>query len=157
MRFSVKQGFCLLAGLFFCTALAGEPVPIEDRDAFEKQYIECLMSGLKDDCLVSVFSGRIDKSVKNSEEAIRQSNTYYRDILQISPGAVYKIHPLDKIVRAGMFDSRTYLIEYDSDGLLLFCIIFIKRKENWYVGAYNMFSEDKEIFDALNLPFSPVK
>jgi hypothetical protein len=153
MKFSLKHGLGLLAGLLLSVvALASESVPIEDRDAFEKEYLACFMSGLKDDCFVSVFSGHLDPRIENPEENLRKSNRFYLDDVKISPGYAYKIHLLEKVEKAGIFDSRIYLIEQNSSGgLLAFHVVFTKRKGDWYIGAYGMRVKSEEIYRILGI------
>jgi hypothetical protein len=158
MKSSVKQGFCLLAGLFFCTVLASEPVPIEDRDAFEKEYLECFMSGLKDNCFISIFSEHLDYGFANPDELLRELNSSYLDMQKIhSP--IYKIHVLDKIIRADVFDSRTYIVEYFGGTMKGLHVVFRKVKENWYVFAISM-KGDRDgaaFYRILNIPGLPIE
>jgi hypothetical protein len=157
MNTGFKYGLAFLAGLILSgVAMAGEPVPIEDRDAFEKEYLECFKSGLKDNCFISVFSGHLDQNVKEPEKSLNKANTYYLDVIRISPGSapgsVYKIHPLNKEMRAGIFDSRSYLIERFNGGLLGFYVVFRKLKGNWYVFAYAMDESEDFVLKLINLP-----
>jgi hypothetical protein len=56
MKFSLKHGLGLLVGLFLsAAALARRPVPIEDRDAFEKKHLACIM--FEDSIIVSCSAG----------------------------------------------------------------------------------------------------
>jgi hypothetical protein len=157
MRLSMKHRFGLLAGLLFCGALAGEPVPIEDRDAFEKEYLACIKSGLEEDCFLVLFSSHLCEDIKNPEEASRKHDAYYRNILKISPGSIYAIHPLDKTIKAGIVDSRTYLVEHRTNGFFLFFVNFVKQKGKWYILGYDTYPESEKINKFINLPSLLVK
>jgi hypothetical protein len=159
MEFSVKHGLSLLVGIFLSAmTMASEPVPIKDKDAFEKQYIECFMSGLKGNCFISVFSGHLDQTVENPNETLSRTNSFYLDI-QKRHSSIYKIHILDKIVRADVFDSRTYIVEHSDETLIGLYVVFVKRKENWYV--YSIYMKDNDdgelLHRILNLPTLPIK
>jgi hypothetical protein len=154
MNTGFKYGLAFLAGLILSgVAMAGEPVPIEDRDAFEKQYIECFMSGLKDNCFISVFSGHLDRTIKNPTETLNKLNSYYLSI-QKRHSSIYKIHALDKTIRAGVFDNRTYIVEHSNETLIGFNVIFVNRKGNWYAYSISMKDNDNDefLYEILNLP-----
>jgi hypothetical protein len=61
MKTGFKYGLGLLASLIFSvTAMASESAPIADRNAFEKEYIDCIKSGLKDSCFITIFSRHLE-------------------------------------------------------------------------------------------------
>ncbi|MDR1349321.1 MAG: hypothetical protein LBJ59_00815 [Zoogloeaceae bacterium] len=148
MKTWFKYSLGLSASLIFLsgttTAMASEPIPIGNRDAFEKQYINCIESGLKDKCFVSIFSGHLTPNIKNAEEGLNNLNEIYLKN-QMAGSPVYKVHAIDKTMRAGVFDSRTYLIER-FDGSFIGCyIIFRNIQEKWYVYAFRMQESDEFI------------
>jgi hypothetical protein len=152
MKAWFKYGLSVLAGLTFSVAaLAAEPTPIEDRDAFEKQYIFCVETGLKNKCFVSIFSGHLVPNIKNADEGLSNLNeSYLNGVMSGSYG--YKVHILDKTMRAGIFDSRTYLIERSDGTLIGSYIIFRKIQGKWYVYEFSIQGSDVFIRELLKFP-----
>jgi hypothetical protein len=155
MRFSVKHGLSLLAGIFLsATAMASEPVPIEDRDAFEKQYIACIMSGAKNNCYASLVSKHLDPSLKKTDTLILS----LEKVNWICQGkteklsSVYEVHAIDKIIRGGVVDSRTYLIECSNGDFIGAYMNFRKVNGKWYIFAYSINSSNEFIQKLLKLP-----
>jgi hypothetical protein len=153
MKFSIKHGFSLLAGIFLCATVQAESVPIEDRDAFEKRYIECVMSGLKNNCISGLFSKHIAPTVTPEDAnqllvALRTIDDNYRK----EGLPVYKVHPVDRVLRADITESRTYIIER-SNGLFIGAYVnFVKIKGAWYMGSFGMDGSNKLTEDILKLP-----
>jgi hypothetical protein len=141
----------LVAGLLLSgVAIAGESVPIEDRDAFEQQYIECIMSGAKDDCLISIFSGRLAPQFADQDKIVNGLNKYYLE--KIASPSAYKVHVIDKIMKAGIFDNRSYLIERDDGSLIGFYVSFRKTKEKWFVFSFRFNSSEDYVLKLLSMP-----
>jgi hypothetical protein len=151
MKFSMKYGFCLLAGIFLCATVQAESVPIEDRDAFEKRYIECVMSGLKDNCLFNLLSNHLTPATQEDDKQILDILRSFGDFYKDKP-PVYKVHIVDKIMRAGIVESRTYMIER-SDGVFVGSYInFVKIKDGWYINAFGISGADEVLEKILQLP-----
>jgi hypothetical protein len=160
MRFSVKHGLGLLAGIFLsATAMASEPVPIEDRDAFDKRYVECIRFGLKNDCLISTLSGHFALSVNEIE--LREINERLKEGLKTAK--ILNIFPLEKVVRANYFDSRTYLVEYEDEKsyadnspsrprIAAAYIVFGRLNKNWYVYSFDIDNSENFVRRLINLP-----
>jgi hypothetical protein len=153
MKTGFKYGFGLLAGLVFSVAaMASEPTPIADRDAFEKEYIDCIMSGLKGNCIVSIFSAHRDPRIDDADETLDNLSKYYSTRMK----PVYKVHSLDKITRAGIIDSRTYLIEFSDGTLSGAYVVFRKNNGAWYV--FRFFIGGAELaYKLLDLPTMPIE
>ncbi|MDR1661532.1 MAG: hypothetical protein LBR95_03775, partial [Azoarcus sp.] len=126
-------------------ATAGEP--IKDKDAFEKQSIECIMSGVKDGCWSKLFIKHTppdDDKNQDLVNALRKIEVFVGD-----RGSVYKVHPVERTTVADISDGRVYVIEYSSGR---FCGVFIhfkKIKESWYISTFSVNDEDvffKKIF-----------
>jgi hypothetical protein len=149
MKFSVKHGLGLLAGIFLsATAMASEPVPIEDRDAFEKQYLECFMSGLKDKCFLTLFSNHFDFGFEDRKEILnRLESAFTQHMLECLP---YNIYTVDKVTRGGVFDGRTYLIECSNRNFVGVQIIFRMTKDQWHVSNMNIGDTNEFLQKILN-------
>jgi hypothetical protein len=157
MKFSLKHGLGLLAGLFLsAAALASESVPIEDRDAFEKEYLACIMSGAKDGCVAAVFSGHLDQSFEKPEEFLKKIDTSLSNFV-FGGSTIYKIHPLDRTMRAGIFDSRSYLVERSGGALAGFSVVFRKIEGEWYVFGISVDKSHAFVLRLLNLPTLPAE
>jgi hypothetical protein len=163
MKTGFKRGLILLAGLIFSVAaMANEPVPIEpmpveDRDAFEQEYIACIMSKLGKDCLVSLFSGHFGNP--NGNYRIAEINEGFKKLLDSDSIRVVRIIPLEKVTRANYFDSRTYLIEYTNDKVpadrLLVMgayLVFGRINRFWYVYEFHINNTENFVRRLINLP-----
>jgi hypothetical protein len=143
-----------LAGLLFSasvTAAEADAMPVGDRDTFENSYIACIMSGLQNNCFITVFSGRffappgdgatqIYDSIKKKLQGIR----------------VRKVHIVGKGVKAGVVDVRTYLLELDNDqGFIGFYVVYRKRGDNWYVYEFALDRSEDFIRSILGIPTPP--
>jgi hypothetical protein len=150
MKVSMKYGFSLLAGIFLsASVMASEP--IEDRDAFEKHYIKCVISGLKDNCLFNLLSKHLTPATKEDDKQILDILRSFGDFYKDKPPA-YKVHVVDKIMRAGIVESRTYMIER-TDGVFVGSYInFIKIKDGWYINSFGISGADEVIERILQLP-----
>jgi hypothetical protein len=130
----IRHALGFLVWLFFSTVvLAGEsiPVPIKDKDAFEKQYIECVMSSGLGDCFVSLFSRHYDDSVNNPDDVTNRINSYF--LMSLADTPAYQVHIVKKDLIADIFDNRSYIVENEVGGILLVQIGFRKFKGEWYV------------------------
>jgi hypothetical protein len=140
MKAWLKHGFGLLAGLVFsCAAPADEPAPIEDRDAFEKQYVECFKSEWKDKCLSTLFLIHLDSGFEDANKILNQLENM-QDTLGCLP---YDVHIVDKVIRGEVFDSRTYLIECSNRNFVGSQVIFRRTKGQWHVFAIHFGNEDE--------------
>jgi hypothetical protein len=151
-KFSAKHGLSLLVGIFLSAmAMASEPMPIKDKDAFEKQYIECFMSGLKDNCFISTFSGHLSPLVKDGEDTLIKvhNDTYLKN--GISDFPILGVHPLDKTVRAEIFDGRTYLIENSKGNIWGLSVVFGRINGKWYLHSLYLSSSEAFIAKLLNM------
>ncbi|MDR2261328.1 MAG: glycoside hydrolase family 97 C-terminal domain-containing protein [Azoarcus sp.] len=145
----------LAAGLLFPAAAlteeAAPPVPVGDRDAFEKRYIACVLSGLQDNCFITVFSGRFFSPPGEGATLI------YDAIKAKMQGAnVRKVHTLEKTVKAELVDIRTYLLELSGDaGFIGFYVVFRRKGDEWYVYEFALDRSEDFIRGLLNLPVPP--
>jgi hypothetical protein len=147
MKTWFRHGLSVLAGLTFSVAaLAAEPTPIEDRDAFEKQYIDCVEGGLKDKCFSALFLSHLDPITEEGRKSLNQLDGIYQ------AGVAYKVHPLDKVMRAGVVDCRTYLIEQPNGDFVGASVTFRKSKGKWYVFAFLIDGSNEFVKKLLKLP-----
>jgi hypothetical protein len=154
MKTGFKHGLILLVGLVFSiAAMAKEPVPIEDRDVFEKQLITCIMSELENDCIISLFSAHLDPDIEDRDDFIINTNSFFKKELENS--SVYEIHVIDKVIKADLFDSRTYIIEYSSRKFLGLHISFTGIEGKWYVSYLDAGDSEEFIRRILGLPPLP--
>jgi hypothetical protein len=143
-----------LAGLLFSvtvTAAEADATPVGDRDAFENNYIACIMSGLQDNCFITVFSGRFfappGEGAKQIYDAIKTKMQGVR---------VRKVHIVGKGVKASVVDVRTYLLELDNDqGFIGFYVVFRKRADNWYVYEFALDRSEVFIREIMGIPTPP--
>jgi hypothetical protein len=154
MKAGFTHGLGLLAGVMFsAAAMANEPTPIADRDAFEKEYIACFKTGLKNKCFSTLFSGYLDHSfnIKDAHESLSDiDDLSLNQMADCSP--VYNVHTVDKIVRGGVLDSRTYLIECSNRDFVGAYVNFRKTKDEWYVFSYSVWGSGKLAQEILKLP-----
>ncbi|MDR3087393.1 MAG: hypothetical protein LBU45_05515 [Azoarcus sp.] len=143
----VKWGLGFLAGLVCAGAMASEP--IKDKDAFEKQYIECFMKNGANDCFFSIFRGHVDPNIGNADELSKKGNAFLKE--RLLTFGVYKVHILRKTVRADFFDERTYIIEYNNGTFGCFRVLFRKFLGGWYLFTYEWVGSDADIYKALQL------
>jgi hypothetical protein len=154
MKAGFKHGLILLAGLIFSVAaMANEPVPIEDRDAFEKQLITCITSELKNDCITSLFSAHFSPGVKDQDSVINHANSTFKKVLEKS--SVYEVHVINKVIKVGLFDSRTYIIEYSNGIFVGLHVIFTGIKGKWYASYLDVGYSEEFIHRLLGLPPVP--
>jgi hypothetical protein len=144
--------YVFLAGLA-CAAsvLAAESTPITDVDAFEKQYLECIMGGVKNDCITALFKEHAPLGAK--PENIEKSMVNVRDSFQkfLKGTNVFKIHVVDKKLKAGIYDDRIYLIETANTNLLCFRVVFRKILDKWYIAGFQLSDEEKVIIKLMDL------
>ncbi|MDR2165466.1 MAG: hypothetical protein LBO79_07590 [Zoogloeaceae bacterium] len=151
MKTGFRHGLILLAGLIFSVAaMANEPVPIEDRDAFEKEYLACLKTGLRNKCFSTLFSSHLDYNFKDLEVLGRIDDLSANQLADCPP--VYDVHVVDKILRGGVLDSRTYLIECSDRSFVGVYVNFRKTRNEWYVSAFSVWGSDEFIKKILKLP-----
>ncbi|MDR0700850.1 MAG: hypothetical protein LBF61_00310 [Azoarcus sp.] len=141
------------AGLLCATgalAASAKPIPIEDRDAFEKQFIECILAGSLDGCIVPLFLGHASPLLAGSEKGAEQLNAALQRVAK--EVGWRKVHSFSKTMKAGIFDERVYLVEAKNGKLGCFHVVFMKQLGKWYVGAYEISSEREDIAKTLGLP-----
>jgi hypothetical protein len=133
MKAWLKHGFGLLAGLVFsCAALADEPAPIEDKDAFERQYVGCFESGLKDDCFVSLFvEGTVSRNAIDRDDVRDTIEKVSMDFLSKLDSPVYRVLVVGKDLVADIFDNRFYIVETESGKIIGVQVVFKKTKGKW--------------------------
>jgi hypothetical protein len=150
MKFSLKHGLDLLAGLFLSTAaLASESMPIEDRDAFEKMYFKCIMSSSKeDDCLVNLFSKYLDLPSRGDH-----GQSWKEGLGYCKP---YAIYPVDKKIRGEIFDMRTYVIECSNGSLAGSYLSFRRMKEQWFLFEFSLRDSEEFVRKIIGIEFSIV-
>jgi hypothetical protein len=121
-----------------------------DKDKLEAEYIECIELNFKGGCFSKVFSEYFDRGASESEKVLADTEGFY--IRWMSEHSVYKVHAAGKVLRAGVFDNRSYLIER-SDGQLSGILIgFRKIKGNWYVYDIQGGNTDSFIRGLLDMP-----
>ncbi|MDR3055027.1 MAG: hypothetical protein LBU53_06440 [Zoogloeaceae bacterium] len=146
-----RFGLGVVAGLLFSVAaLAGESVPIEDKDAFEKQYLDCIVSGARDNCLVSIFSNHLDPQFTNQDVIVDRFSRYYQE--KMATPSVYKVHLIEKTIKAEVFDNRSYLIERDNGSLVGFYVSFRSIKDKWFVFTFKVSNTEEYVFKLLGMP-----
>ncbi|GHT97636.1 hypothetical protein AGMMS49545_24070 [Betaproteobacteria bacterium] len=110
MQAKFKYVLGVVIGLLFSVAaMASEPVPIEDRDAFEKQLITCISSDLKSNCIASLFSAHFDPAFKDRDNTVSYVNNSVKNDMENC--SVYKVHVVNRVLKADLFDNRSYVIE----------------------------------------------
>lgn len=143
----------LLCGLISTGVTANDKATINekisDKNAFETQYIKCIEQGLKAGCFQSVFSGHFDFQPKQELLAPDAENFFIRWMAGLS---IYKVHVASKIVKADIFDNRSYLIERSDGELVGFFVGFRSVKGNWYVYDIQGGSSDLYIRRLLEMP-----
>jgi hypothetical protein len=149
MKARVRHGLSIVVGLVF-SAVAMASEPIVDKDAFEKRYIDCIMSGAKDNCLVSIFSNHRDPQFRDQDGVFERLNKYYLE--KIASPSVYKVHVIEKTMKAGIFDNRSYLIERDNGSLAGFYVSFRNIKGKWFMFAFKFNNSDEFVYKLLGMP-----
>jgi hypothetical protein len=138
----------LLAGFICLNVMASEP--IKDRDAFEKQYIECMKKGFGNDCFFSLFVNRmVPPDTPDVPERIKKINDHLKG--RLANSRVYDVYVVDKMMTAGIAESRNYLIELEGDGGLIGCRVFFRRiLGKWYVYSFVWLEDEESIQKMLN-------
>jgi hypothetical protein len=142
----------MLAGVFFLTGMsvAHAQVAIDDKDAFEKRYIECVMSGLKNKCFSTLAKEHFLPDADKIPKAVEELRTI--DDLANSIKEVYKVHHIDKVIRAGTWDARTYAIEHSDGKYSGAYLLFVSVKGKWYVSKCAFNSSGEFLGKLLKLP-----
>jgi hypothetical protein len=135
------------------SALALERVSIVDKDAFEKQYIECISSGIRNNCIVPLFRDH-DASAgydafKQAEESANKLNTLFHQLLKET--YVYKVHIISKKTKAEVYDDREYLIQWGTGKVTCFRVLFREIKGKWYVANFQLINDSEYITKILDL------
>ncbi|MDR3159543.1 MAG: hypothetical protein LBU11_11215 [Zoogloeaceae bacterium] len=148
-------GMVFFAGIFLSSAVqANEPVlliAIEDRDAFERKYLECFKSGLENKCFSTLFSDHLDFGAGDTKKFSNQvDGILTRQMPECLP--VYNVYAVDNVIRGGVFDNRTYLIECSNRKFVGVEITFRKTRGQWHVSKFHIGASDKILQDILNLP-----
>jgi hypothetical protein len=153
MKTWIKQGLGLLAGLAFSAVAAAASEPIKDRDAFEKKYIECITSGLKNKCLSALLTGHFIPDAEGHSPFIHQTVAQLQKIEELADqfGNVYQVRPLDKIIRADTWDSRTYLTEHSNGRFSGAYLCFTRVKGEWYVSSFRINTKKEFLREILKL------
>ncbi|MDR0700849.1 MAG: hypothetical protein LBF61_00305 [Azoarcus sp.] len=133
----------LLVGLLCAASTLAESksIPVEDRNAFEKQFIECAMEKFRNGCLLPLFLDHASPKMKNPDITVAQIDA----VLQAMAGksGVYGVHIISKTMKTDLYDDRAYIIEMGDGRLMCFRLIFENTLDKWYVFSYQ-FSDDKE-------------
>jgi hypothetical protein len=149
------RNFMVIAGLLFASiGTANGQTPIKDTDAFEKKYIECITSGFKNKCFSVLLRGHFAPDAEGQTPRIPQATAASHKVDEFANqlGGVYQVHPLDKTIRANVWDSRTYLIEHLDGRFSASHINFVKMKGEWYVFSYGFNQADGFVKQLLKLP-----
>ncbi|MDR1660835.1 MAG: hypothetical protein LBR95_00150 [Azoarcus sp.] len=154
MKTLLKHGLGALAALCFSAAALAEdaaPLPVGDKDEFESRYIQCILSGLQDNCFIAVFAGRFFSSPGEGAKQIYDSIKAKMQGLRVR-----QVHTLGKEIKADLIDVRTYLLELDREqGFIGFYVVFRKGDDAWYVYEFAMDQSEDFIRALLGLPASP--
>ncbi|BCR26909.1 hypothetical protein [Aquipseudomonas alcaligenes] len=127
----------LSLGLFCHTAQAGEP--IADLDKFEASYIACIEKEFADGCFESGFEAHQFSGQKANVGAAKTFLDNWRN-----GDGIYKVHPIERKSRGGVYQKRYYLIEREAGSLMLFNVRFRTVKGSWYLVDLQA-SNDEEV------------
>ncbi|MDR2165468.1 MAG: hypothetical protein LBO79_07600 [Zoogloeaceae bacterium] len=151
MKAGFKRGLILLAGLIFSVAaMANEPIPIEDKDVFEKQLITCITSELENDCIASLFSVHLGPTAKDRDNLINYANSAFKKRVGKIPA--HKIHVVSRMTKADLIDERTYIIECSNSDFYGLHINFKCLKGKWYLFRFSFGSSAEFIRRILDFP-----
>jgi hypothetical protein len=152
MKAGFKHGLVLLAGLVLpvVAAMANEPIPIEDKDVFEKQLITCITSELENDCIASLLSIYLIPASKNSDLATSYINFFFKENFKKIP--VRKIHVVNRVTKADLIDDRRYIIERSDRDFHGLYMNFRRLKGKWYLSHLRTGSWAEFIYRILDLP-----
>ncbi|MDR2093630.1 MAG: hypothetical protein LBP58_10030 [Azoarcus sp.] len=156
MKILPRHGLCAFAMLVLSAGALAEdvpPVPVGDKDAFEARYVQCILSGLQDNCFIAVFAGHFFSSPGEGAKQIYDSIKAKMQGLRVR-----KVHVLEKTVKADLVDVRTYLLELDREqGFIGFYVVFRRggKGNDWYVYEFAMDQSEDFIRAILGLPAPP--
>lgn len=123
---------------------------IENLDAFEGKYLECIKEGLVDKCFSKILAGHFNVFFEGSEKYLTNAERSLTTWIGGRP--VYAVHPAS-IVRLGeVFENRAYLIERDDGQLIGLLVGFRKMHGDWYVYDLQGGVEDTFIRRLLKMP-----
>jgi hypothetical protein len=155
MKTWVKQGLGLLVGLAFSVVAAAASEPIKDRDAFEKQYIACIKSGLKNDCFLSLsLKHMVPRTPREDEEKLKKLNNMLKERFaeRFANLGIYDVHVSDKVMTAGISEYRTYFLERKGDGAMAACgVVFHKILGEWYIFTFLWSDSEEKVRKLLKL------
>jgi hypothetical protein len=142
----------LLVGLFCATNVLAElkRIPIQDRNVFESQFIECAMKRFQGRCLLPLFRDHGSPKFGNVEPVAIQLNTVLQEAGERL--GVYEVHTFRKIIKADTYDDRIYLIEMGDGTLICFRVVFRNVLGKWYVGTYRLSADEEAMLKLLDLP-----
>ncbi|WP_434563047.1 hypothetical protein [Pseudomonas sp. Z4-20] len=123
---------------------------ISNIDSFEKSYVSCIGTRFKDKCWDKAFVGHFDKWQKNEATIISKSQEAY--LAWLNGHTVYKVHIGPSVQRAGVFESRSYLIERDDGEIIGLQVGYRKIVGSWYIYALQGGPDDKFIRSILDMP-----
>jgi hypothetical protein len=139
-----------LVGAVFAANVMAASEPIEDKDDFGKRFVDCINLGAKNNCLSKVTEKHVDPSFRGGAADLRKAYKFWET--NLSECRVYKVHVLDKVVRADLFESRPYIIEC-ADGAFLGAYINLRKvKERWYVFGFSLKDSEEFVFRLLDYP-----
>jgi hypothetical protein len=145
--------YAFLAGLACATvALATEPMPIADRDVFEKQYIECIKEGIKNDCIVPLFMNHVTLGSKGVEDTVHKFNSALQQLIKGTN--VYGVYVISKTIKAEIYDDRTYLIQWGNGSVTCFRVLFRQILGEWYMANLQLRNDNENIIKILDLKWS---
>ncbi|MDR3086467.1 MAG: hypothetical protein LBU45_00700 [Azoarcus sp.] len=146
-----------LVGMALSVNAMAAGTPIEDRDAFERQYFDCLRSNGKNDCFSSTILEHTEPRYTNDD--IKKALQVWNEssAKMFSACSVYAVHVIERIEKAGVFDSRSFLLECsgkgNTDGAFISgYVIFRKVKGKWYVNAFSLENSTNLLINLLNIP-----
>lgn len=123
---------------------------VANIDAFESSYVRCIETRFDNNCWEKSFIGHFDKWQNNETMIITKSREAY--LAWLDGHSVFKVHvgPSDK--RAGVFESRNYLIERDDGEVIGLHVGYRKVVGSWYVYSLQGGTDDNFIRSILDMP-----
>jgi hypothetical protein len=151
MKAGFKHDLILLAGLVLpVAAMANEPIPIEDKNVFEKQLITCITSELENDCIASLLSTHLDPAVKDRNNAASHMDSLFKKEFKKNP--VHKIHIVNRVTKANLIDERAYIIERSDGDIYGLHINFRRLQGKWHLFRWAFYSSAEFIYRILDFP-----
>lgn len=138
-------GLLLISAAFSTGSLAKD---INDRDAFEKQYIKCFKEQLDKGCFEEEFSGALDFRIKDQDVVSKINESF---LVWMKGQKIYDIYKVESQKKAQIYDVRTYLIEQESGNIMGVAVGFIRVAGEWRIFEMQVSNKHKFLQHILNL------